>query len=70
MPSMSNLSPDQINARHEKAVYHCRACRVESGLHWYRGTSCPVCSKPECIQFCDREWDQALQEIAERDQDQ
>jgi hypothetical protein len=56
------MSPDQINAQFGKPVYHCRPCKAETGLHWYRGTSCPVCSKPECTAALDHEWQQAYDE--------
>lgn len=53
------MTPDDVNQRDGVMHYRCRSCRVDHGLHWYRGTSCPVCSKPECIKFCDDEFAQA-----------
>lgn len=44
----NELSPDQINAQHSDPVYRCRVCRAATGLHWFNGTSCPVCDKPSC----------------------
>lgn len=60
-------SPDEINAAPGGPFYRCRRCRVATGLSWYRGTSCPVCSKPECIAFCDREWQQAYDELSKEE---
>lgn len=54
------MSPDEINKQHGKAVYRCRNCRTEEGLHWYRDTSCPVCSNDACIKLCDDEWREML----------
>ena len=62
------LSPDQINAKNG-TNYRCRPCGAKSGLHWYRGTSCPVCDKPECAAALDAEWEQALLEIQQRDEE-
>lgn len=42
------MSPDQINAKHGKPSWRCVTCRAESGLHWWRGMSVAVCSKPVC----------------------
>lgn len=56
------MTPDEINSRYPVPVYRCRVCRTPTGLHWYRGTSCPVCPRPECIKVCDSEWDEALSE--------
>lgn len=53
-------TPDEINSQYPDPVYRCRGCHVGSGLHWYRDTSCPVCSKPECIAQVDAEWAAAL----------
>lgn len=55
--SEAYLTPDEINARPGGPFYSCRRCHATTGLHWYRGTSCPVCSDPACTAFCDREWD-------------
>lgn len=66
---MSFLSPDQINEKHG-ASYKCRACRISTGLHWYRSTSCPVCSKPECIAKLDCEWAEMEEEMRRIDDDQ
>lgn len=41
-------APHEIRRADGSAAYHCRACRAEENLRWFRGTSCPVCSKPEC----------------------
>lgn len=55
------MSPDAINAKHGEPVYRCRVCRVATGLQWFNGTSCPVCSKQECCDALWREWDAALE---------
>lgn len=60
------MSPDDINAERGAPVYRCRPCRAETGLSWYRGTSCPVCSRPECIAALDAEWLQAYEDEANR----
>jgi len=62
------MTPDQINEKNG-AKYHCRACGVMTGLHWFNGTSCPVCSKPECQATLQREWDEAYREIENRDKE-
>lgn len=64
------MSPDQINQKHGRAVYRCRWCHAESGLHWWAGTSCPVCANPECSARCAqevREERERLQREAEDD---
>ena len=61
------MSPDEINKSHGKVVYRCRVCRVESGLVWFNGTSCPVCLKPECAKELWREWDGAIAAMSEED---
>ena len=50
------MTPDEINSKTDNPYYRCFGCRVATGLHWYRDTSCPVCSKPECIALVDAEW--------------
>lgn len=55
-------TPDQINAKPGGPFYRCRKCRTAKGLSWYRGTSCPVCSDPECIAFCNQEWRRAMEQ--------
>lgn len=59
-------SPDEINLKNG-AHYRCRPCGATSGLHWYRGTSCPVCSKPECTQSLNEEWAQMEREMRRSD---
>lgn len=63
------MSPDQINEQMGKVVYRCRPCRAESGLHWFNGTSCPVCSKPECTEALRKEWAEAYAAMQEEDDD-
>ena len=60
-------SPGQINVEHGRVVYRCRVCRAESDLVWFKGTSCPVCRKPECAKELWREWDEALAAMDEDD---
>ena len=62
-----NPTPDEINLKHG-ASYRCRPCGATSGLHWYRGTSCPVCSNPECTKALNKEWSQMEQDM-QRSQD-
>jgi hypothetical protein len=59
------MSPDEINARPGGPFYRCFHCRTDKGLSWYRGTSCPICDKPECIAACDQEWDRAYDAVQE-----
>jgi hypothetical protein len=51
--------PHEINATHGKVYYRCRPCGAETNLHWFRGTSCPVCNKPECTAQLEIEWEAA-----------
>lgn len=67
--SLYTPTPDEIN-RKNGAQYRCRPCGANSGLSWYRGTSCPVCSNPECISALDAEWLQMEQDMSNRDDDQ
>lgn len=63
------MSPGQINdqhrATHPEGIYRCRKCRTDQNLNWFRGTSCPVCDKQECGEFCEAEWQQALDSNSE-----
>ena len=59
---MRTDTPEEINARYADPVYRCFSCRTPTGLHWYRDTSCPICSRPECIAACDAQWNKALSE--------
>ncbi len=61
------MSPDEINAQPGGPFYSCRRCAATTGLGWYRSTSCPVCSDPVCIAFCDAEWDAALNRSGEEE---
>jgi hypothetical protein len=62
--SMSKQYPEphEINERHGQIFYRCRPCQSSENLHWYRGTSCSVCSKPECTVALDKEWAIMLKE--------
>lgn len=53
------MNPNEINAKFDEAVYHCRACKTDKNLHWFLGTSCPVCDKLECQQKLRQEWAEA-----------
>jgi hypothetical protein len=48
--------PHEIRGKDGEVYYRCRVCWSPDALIWYRGTSCPVCSKPECREAVDREW--------------
>lgn len=61
------MSPDEINLDLNRVVYRCRACGVGTGLHWFHGTSCPACSRPECVQKLEAEWKAAYEEIRTED---
>lgn len=50
------MTPGQINAQRPEPVYRCRPCKTSENLSWYRGTSCPVCDRPECHKELDAEW--------------
>lgn len=62
------MIPDQINATHRQVIYRCRACQAESGLRWFAGTSCPVCSKPECSAVLTKEIEEAFAADAAMDE--
>lgn len=38
------MTPDQINAKHGKAMWRCNSCGATSGLTWWNGLSVAVCS--------------------------
>jgi hypothetical protein len=56
------LDPHEINEKHGEIFYRCRPCQSSENLHWYRGMSCPVCPKPECTEYLDKEWTAMLNE--------
>lgn len=57
------MTPDQINEQHGQIFYRCRNCRAATGLSWWGGTSCPVCSRQECIEAVRREYHEAFDEM-------
>ena len=55
--------PHEIRREDGTPIYRCRACRTDINLHWYRGTSCPVCNKLECKKALDAEWATAYEDL-------
>lgn len=53
------LSPSQINTKYQ-ANYRCRVCHEAMNLHWFNGTSCPVCDKAACTKALEQEYAVAL----------
>lgn len=51
--------PHDIKMSDGSPAYSCRPCGATENLHWYRDTSCPVCSNPECSAALDKEWAEA-----------
>ena len=58
-------SPNDINRERGYVVYKCRVCYAETDLVWFNGTSCPVCYKPECAKELWREYDEAVRQMFE-----
>jgi hypothetical protein len=56
------LTPGEINDSFDEPVYKCRCCYGSKNLTWFRGTSCPVCDAKECIDFCEKEWQEAYEQ--------
>ena len=53
---MSFPQPHEILDSAGNYLYACRPCGKKTNLHWYNGTSCPVCDNPECEAALDLEW--------------
>lgn len=56
--------PHDIRCEDGSPCYRCRVCRTAEKLHWYEGTSCPVCDKPACIDAVAAEYQAAYDSLS------
>ena len=56
---MSYKLPHEIRSKDGTSIYRCRSCGTDENLRWFGGTSCPVCTKIECINEIRREFNEA-----------
>lgn len=61
--------PHEIKGVYGEIIYKCRVCHASEKLHWYGGTSCPVCDRPECIAALNEEFQEAMRTMNPVDHD-